>query len=107
MFVREKRPEPLFISTLWKIYSARWFTRAWCGHEYRISGNRVLLFAVRWPDSNSVGVLRISAPFLVLLSHLEADYSSMYDQITYGPLKCEDGKYRADLGKNLDPRGEG
>ena len=106
MFIREKRPEPLFMSTLWNIYSARRFTRAWCGHEYRVSSNRVLLLAVRWHDSNNVGVLRISAPFLVLLSHLEAAHISMYGQITYGPLKREHRKYRADFGKNLDPRGD-
>ena len=106
MFISENRPEPLFMSTLWKIYSARWFTRAWCGHGYRVSSNRVLLLAVSWHDNNNVGVLRISAPFLVLLSHLEASYVSINDQIKYGPLKREHRTYRADFGKNLDPRGD-
>ena len=106
MFLIEKRPERLFMSTLWKIFSARWFTRAWCGHEYRVSSNRALLLAVRWHDSNRVGVLRISASFLRLLSHLEAEYSSMSDQITPGPLKREHRSYRAAFCKNVDPRGD-
>ena len=106
IFIHQKRLNPLFISTLWKLYSARWFTRAWCGHEYRVSGNRILLLAVRWPDSNGVGVLRMSASFLVLLSHLEEDYSSRYDEVTYSPLKREHTNHRANFCKNLDPRGD-
>ena len=94
------------MSTFWKIYSARWFTRAWCGHEYRVSGNRVLLLAVRWPDNNSIGILRITAAFLVFLSHLEAHYSSNHDQISYRSLKYEYRRYRASFCKNLLPRGD-
>ena len=98
-----KPPEPLFMSTFWKLFSARWFTRAWCGHEYRVSGNRVLLLAVRRSGCNSICVLRISAVFLVFLSHLEAGYCSRYDQITYSSQKHEYRTYRARFCKSLFP----
>ena len=104
--ITAKSPELLFMSTFWKLFSARWFTRAWCGHEYRVSGDRVFLLAVKWADSISMGVLRISAAFLVFLSHLEASYSSRYDAITYGCRKNENASYRAHFCKNFFPRGD-
>ena len=71
-------PELSRIATglLWKIFSARWFSRAWCGHELHVSSNQV--FLIRIKGENGVGgkLVRITAEFLHDLSIIEADFVS-------------------------------
>lgn len=71
-------PELSRIATglLWKIFSARWFTRAWCGHELHVSTNQV--FLIRIQGDNGVGgkIVHITAEFLHDLSIIESDFVS-------------------------------
>ncbi|KAH0541688.1 hypothetical protein FGG08_003851 [Glutinoglossum americanum] len=61
---------------LWKVYSARWFSRAWCSHELRVSDNQIFFIRVGPPVKGVYRMLRISADFLHDLSLIEADYCS-------------------------------
>lgn len=71
-------PELSRIATglLWKIFSARWFSRAWCGHELHVSSNQVFLIRIKGEDGVGVKIVRITAEFLHDLSIIEADFVS-------------------------------
>jgi Heterokaryon incompatibility protein (HET) len=60
------------ICLLWKIFSARWFTRAWCDHEFRVSLNYVFLVGVESPPSGFPTVLRFTPAFLKDLRDINA-----------------------------------
>lgn len=72
------KPELSRIATglLWKIFSARWFSRAWCGHELRVSNNQVFLIRIKGEDGVCGKIVRITAEFLHDLSIIEADFVS-------------------------------
>lgn len=72
------KPELSRIATglLWKIFSARWFSRAWCGHELHVSNNQVFLIQIKGEDDVSGNIVRITAEFLHDLSIIEADFVS-------------------------------
>lgn len=61
---------------LWKIFSARWFSRAWCGHELHVSSNQVFLIRIEREDGVDEKIVRITAEFLHDLSTIEADFVS-------------------------------
>ncbi|RDW56747.1 hypothetical protein BP6252_13970 [Coleophoma cylindrospora] len=77
---------------VWKIFSARWFTRAWCGHELLVSNDQ--LFLVRSHGNNNLPpkVVKISSELLYDLSILAKGISSFIAtnefsslEATYGP----------------------
>lgn len=72
------KPELSRIATglLWKIFSARWFSRAWCGHELHVSNNQVFLIRIKGEDAVGGRIVRITAEFLHDLSTIEADFVS-------------------------------
>lgn len=72
------KPELSRIATglLWKIFSSRWFSRAWCGHELHVSNNQVFLIRIKGEDGVGGRIVRITAEFLHDLSIIEADFVS-------------------------------
>ncbi|KAI4158359.1 MAG: hypothetical protein LQ342_007528 [Letrouitia transgressa] len=60
-----------------KIFSARWFTRAWCNHELLVNQNHVFLIRVRSNDSIPATILRMSLSFLNGLVMLSSAYDLM------------------------------
>ena len=57
-----------------KIFSARWFGRAWCFHEYHLSGDRVLAIPVRRdPESDALSVIGLYnlGEFVFRLAHFQ------------------------------------
>ncbi len=62
-----------------KVYSARWFSRARCSHEFLISHNHVFLIRVEPRASVAVRVLRIAADFLKSLARVTTAYISVPD----------------------------
>ena len=65
-------------SLLWKIFSARWFSRAWCSHELHVSNNQVFLIRMGSKDDRVRRILRITAEFIHDLSLIEADFVSFF-----------------------------
>jgi tetratricopeptide (TPR) repeat protein len=62
---------PAFKSFVKKLLSAEWFTRAWCWHEFRMSGRSVYL--VRCDSENEV--LRFTDVFLLDLITISFDHN--------------------------------
>ncbi|KAL8705181.1 MAG: hypothetical protein Q9201_001681 [Fulgogasparrea decipioides] len=65
-----------------KIFSARWFTRAWCNHELLVSKNHILLIGVRTPSHDQPKVLRLTLQFLdsMVLVCSSYDYTGAKDK---------------------------
>ena len=63
---------PTLVRILWKIYSSRWFTRAWCTHEYLVGVDHIFLL-----NSSDNGIIRITSALLIELTLLEATYRSV------------------------------
>ena len=61
-------------SLLLKIFSARWFSRAWCSHEFSVSRSHVFLIIVESRASVAVRVLRVTADFLLSLTGVTVAY---------------------------------
>jgi Heterokaryon incompatibility protein (HET) len=61
---------------LWKLFSARWFTRAWCNHEFRLSHNHVFYARVDSGSSAPSKVLRFTSKFLGNLREVDSSYST-------------------------------
>ncbi|KAL8736280.1 MAG: hypothetical protein Q9166_000435 [cf. Caloplaca sp. 2 TL-2023] len=57
-----------------KIFSARWFTRAWCNHELLVSQNHVFLLRVSSLRNNQPRVLRLTLLFLSSLVSICSSY---------------------------------
>ncbi|KAL8946679.1 MAG: hypothetical protein Q9222_006956 [Ikaeria aurantiellina] len=57
-----------------KIFSARWFTRAWCNHELLVSQNHVFLIGTGTEEGNCPKVLKFTLPFLNSLVNIVASY---------------------------------
>jgi hypothetical protein len=72
---------------MWKIFTARWFTRAWCGHELRVSHNQIFLIRAGQPDTPSHRVVKITAAFLNDLSFIEARLESIRPTETFATIK--------------------
>ncbi|KAL8728498.1 MAG: hypothetical protein Q9181_005323 [Wetmoreana brouardii] len=47
-----------------KIFSARWFTRAWCNHELMVSRNHIFFIGVKTSSHDQPKVLRLTLQFL-------------------------------------------
>ncbi|KAL9120628.1 MAG: hypothetical protein Q9187_002812 [Circinaria calcarea] len=62
---------------MWRIFSARWFTRAWCGHELQVSRNQLFLIRVGGENRPCRKVVKITAAFLNDLCHVEARLDSI------------------------------
>ncbi|KAK5988900.1 hypothetical protein PT974_10397 [Cladobotryum mycophilum] len=60
----------------WKIFSARWFTRAWCGHELLVSNHQLFFIRCDTYDGHSPVVVKMTASFLFDLSILAKAVSS-------------------------------
>ncbi|KAH6972407.1 hypothetical protein BKA56DRAFT_677360 [Ilyonectria sp. MPI-CAGE-AT-0026] len=61
----------------WKIFSARWFTRAWCGHELLMSTNQVFFIPAEPDDQCRPTVVKMSSEFLLDLCILAKSVSSV------------------------------
>ena len=88
---------------MWKVFSARWFTRAWCGHELRVSDNQ--LFFIRFRQDVDSGtaplVAKMSAPFLydlLLIAASTASYSSVDE---FADMAARYRKQRAQFGRYI------
>jgi hypothetical protein len=69
-----RQPQNIQLTRLaWKIFSARWFTRAWCGHELLVSSSNQVFF-IRSNCPNRVA--RLSLEFLYDLAILAKSVSS-------------------------------
>ena len=66
------------VKLMWKIFSARWFTRAWCAHELLLSRSHI--FLVRGPDKPDLDptVVRFTSEFLFDLCMLQARLASIW-----------------------------
>lgn len=64
-----------------KIFSARWFTRAWCNHELLVSRNHVFLMGVSTPPEDSPRILRMTLLFIssLILVCSNYDYTGAKD----------------------------
>ena len=62
-----------------KIFSARWFSRAWCSHEFLVSHNHVFLIRVERRAPVAARVLRVTADFLKSLTFVTTAYISFPD----------------------------
>lgn len=83
-------PSRQLTKLLWKIFSARWFTRAWCGHELLVSSNQLFLIQSDMADA-SIAVVKMTSEFLYDLSVLAksvTSYLAVHDfaqlETTYG-----------------------
>ena len=72
---------------MWKIFSARWFTRAWCGHELQVSSNQLFLIRVGDNGKPCRKVVKITAAFLNDLCHIEARLDSIRPTDLFKPFK--------------------
>lgn len=61
----------------WKIFSARWFTRAWCGHELLMSTNQVFFIPAEPDEQCRPTVVKMSSEFLLDLCILAKSVSSV------------------------------
>ena len=61
-------------SVFLKILSARWFSRAWCSHEYLVGRSHVFLVTVESQASVPVRVLKLTTAFLLSLADVTTDY---------------------------------
>lgn len=57
-----------------KIFSARWFSRAWCSHKFLVGRSHVFLITVESRASDAVRILRVTAAFLLSLTDVTRDY---------------------------------
>ncbi|KAI4283084.1 MAG: hypothetical protein L6R38_002437 [Xanthoria sp. 2 TBL-2021] len=64
-----------------KIFSARWFTRAWCNHELLVSRNHIFLMGVSTAPEDSPRILRMTLLFLssLILVCSSYDYTGAKD----------------------------
>lgn len=62
------------VKVMWKIFSARWFTRAWCGHELFLSDNHVFFVGTQ---SIVPVVVRFTAEFLFDLLLIASNLASV------------------------------
>ena len=60
-----------------KILSARWFSRAWCSHEFLVSENHFFLIKLESRNSTSERVIKITVPFLIGLYGLAKGYRTV------------------------------
>ena len=71
----------------WKVFSARWFTRAWCCHELRVSNRH--LFLIRVKDDHILGskVLKITSVFLHDMGSMDSGFNSIRPSTNFLELK--------------------
>lgn len=62
------------VSLALKIFSARWFTRAWCNHELLVSKNHIFLIGVSTLGHDRCRVLRVTLLFLNSLLNVVTSY---------------------------------
>ncbi|KAL8910775.1 MAG: hypothetical protein Q9171_003954 [Xanthocarpia ochracea] len=68
-----------------KIFSARWFTRAWCNHELLVSKNHVFLMGVSTTHENKPRTLRMTLFFLGSLIEVCSSYDYTGAKDDYHP----------------------
>ncbi|KAK3332926.1 heterokaryon incompatibility protein-domain-containing protein [Cercophora scortea] len=83
----------------WKILSARWFTRAWCGHEFLVSNNHIFLLQT---ESNKV--VKMTTAFLLDLILLQSAYLSAVEQDEFAALSFAHGRQRRMLHRYASPQ---
>lgn len=62
-----------------KVFSSRWFSRAWCSHEFLVSRSHVFLIIVEPQASVAVRVLRVTASFSKSLIDVTVNYTGVPD----------------------------
>lgn len=70
-----------------KIFSARWFTRAWCGHELLMSTNQVFFIPAQPEDQSKPLVVKMSSEFLLDLCILAKSVSSYFPITEFASLE--------------------
>ncbi|KAH7143532.1 heterokaryon incompatibility protein-domain-containing protein [Dactylonectria macrodidyma] len=70
-----------------KIFSARWFTRAWCGHELLMSTNQVFFITAEPEDQSRPLVVKMSSEFLLDLCILAKSVSSVFPSTEFVSLE--------------------
>ncbi|KAL7932974.1 heterokaryon incompatibility domain-containing protein [Trichoderma chlorosporum] len=66
-------------TVLWKIFSARWFTRAWCEHELLMSNNQLFLIRSSTMQNGAPVVIKMTSEFLYDLAILAKGITSFID----------------------------
>ncbi|KAK3693166.1 heterokaryon incompatibility protein-domain-containing protein [Podospora appendiculata] len=83
----------------WKILSARWFTRAWCGHEFLVSSNHLFLL-----QTESDRVVKMTTPFLLDLILLQSAYLSAAEGDEFAALSYAHGRQRRMVHRYASPQ---
>lgn len=74
-------------TALWKIFSARWFTRAWCGHELLMSNNQLFLIRSSTMQDGAPVVVKMTSEFLYDLAILAKGITSFIDANEFAALE--------------------
>ena len=92
-----------------KIFSARWFSRAWCSHEFLVGRSHVFLITVEPRASVAARVLRLTAAFLRSLINVTTDYiewtevkDESHDLIKSGYAELRENRLTFNLSEHLD-----
>lgn len=86
---------------MWKIFSARWFTRAWYGHELRVSSRQLFLICVGNGGKPGPKVLKITSAFLNDMSFIEAYLESTRPSNNFTHLKSLYNSRRAQFNRYM------
>ncbi|KAF7544843.1 hypothetical protein G7Z17_g9629 [Cylindrodendrum hubeiense] len=76
----------------WKIFSARWFTRAWCGHELLMSTNQVFFIPAEPNDQAQSVIIKMSSEFLLDLGILAKSFSSLFPIPEFAAFETAHGR---------------
>ena len=84
---------------MWKTFSARWFTRAWCCHELRISSRHLFLIRVKNDHMMGSKVLKITSVFLLDMGFMDSGLDSIQPSTNFSEPKKLYSRHRSQFSR--------
>ena len=89
---------------MWKIFSARWFTRAWCCHELRVSSRHLFLISVKNDHLMRSKVLKITSEFLHDMGLMDSGLDSIQPSTNFPEPKKLYSRRRSQFNRYVGPQ---
>ena len=89
---------------MWKIFSARWFTPAWCCHELRVSSRHLFLISVKNDHTMGSKVLRITSVFLHDMGLMDSGLDSIQPSTNFPEPKKLYSRRRSQFSRYVGPQ---
>ena len=88
----------------WKVFSARWFTRAWCCHELRVSSRHLFLISVKTGRTIGSKVSKITAAFLLDMGYMDSGLDSIQPSVNFMESKKPHSRRRSQFSRYVGPQ---